>query len=89
LTTELSDRLRTTMRHHGDLWRYIDEALTTADLEAIELLSGGSGGGRGIKAVISHRANDRLRCAAKQRGCTVTALANSALREWLGGKHAA
>ncbi len=89
LTTEVNDRLRTMMRYHGELSRYVDEALTTADLEAVELLSGDSGRGRGITAVISHSANDRLRCAAKQRGCTVTALANSALKEWLGGKHAA
>ena len=89
LTTEVNDRLRTMMRYHGEVSRYIDEALTTADLGAVQLLSGDSGRGRGITAVISHSANDRLRCAAKQRGCTVTALANSALREWLGGKHAA
>jgi len=89
LTTEVNDRLRTMMRYHGELSRYIDEALSVADLDAIELLSGDSGRSRGIIAVISHSANDRLRRAAKQRGCTVMALANSALREWLGGKHAA
>ena len=89
LTTEVNDRLRTMMRYRGEFSRYIDEALSVADLDAIELLSGDSGRSRGITAVISHSANDRLRCAAKQRGCTVTALANSALREWLGGKHAA
>jgi hypothetical protein len=89
LTTEVSNRLRTIMRYHGELSRYIDEALTGADLETVELLAGDSGRGRGITAVISHSANDRLRCAAKQRGCTATALANSALKEWLGGKHAA
>ena len=89
LTTEVNDRLRTIMRNHGEFSRYIDEALTAADLEAVQLLSGESGRGRGITAVISHSAHDRLRSAAKQRGCTVTALANSALKEWLGGKHAA
>ena len=89
LTTEVSDRLRTMMRYRGELSRYIDEALSAADLDAIKLLSGDSGRSRGITAVISHSANDRLRCAAKQRGCTVTALANSVLKEWLGGKHAA
>ena len=89
LTTEVSDRLRTLMRHHGEISRYIDEALTAADLDAVQLLSGDSGRGRGITAVISHSANARLRSAAKQRGCTVTVLANSALKEWLGGKHAA
>ena len=89
LTTEVNDRLRTMMRYHGELSRCIDEALSAADLEAMELHSAGSGRGRGITAVISHSAHDRLRSAAKQRGCTVTALANSALKEWLGGKHAA
>jgi hypothetical protein len=89
LTTEVNDRLRTMMRYHGELSRYIDEALTAADLEAVKLLSSDSGRGRGITAVISHSANDRLRCAAKQRGCSVTALANGALKEWLRGKHAA
>ena len=89
LTTEVNDRLRTMMRYHGELSRYIDEALTAADLEAVELLSAESGRGRGITAVISHSAHDRLRCAAKQRDGTVTALANSALKEWLGWKHAA
>ena len=89
LTTEVNDRLRTMMRNHSEFSRYIDEALSAADLDGIELLSGDSGRSRGIAAVISHSANDRLRCAAKQRGCTVTALANSALKKWLGGKHAA
>jgi hypothetical protein len=77
------------MRYHGELSRYIDEVLAAADLEAVQLLSGDSGRGRSITAVISHSANARLRSAAKQRGCTVTVLANSALKEWLGGKHAA
>ena len=90
LTTEVNDRLRMMTRQHGELSRYIDEALSAADLDAIELLSGDSGRGRGIiKAVISHAANDRLRSAARQRGCTVTVIANSALMEWLGGKNAA
>ena len=89
LTTEVNDRLRMMMRYHGELSRYIDEALTAADLEAVQLLSGDAGRGRDITTVISHSANDRLRSAAKQRGCTVTVLANSALKEWLGGKHAA
>ena len=77
------------MRYHGELSRYIDEALTSSDLGAIELLPDVTGRRRSITAVISHSANNRLRSAAKQRGCTVIILANSALREWLRGKHAA
>lgn len=88
LTTELNDRLRTIMRYHGELSRCIDEALTSSDFGNIELLPDGGGKGRGITAVISHSANARLRSAAKQRGCTVTVLANSALKQWLGGKNA-
>jgi hypothetical protein len=88
LTTEVNDRLRTIMRYHGEPSRYIDEALASSDLGSIELSSDGGGRSRGITAVISHSANARFRCAAKERACTVTSLANSALREWLGGKHA-
>ena len=88
LTTEVSDRLRTMMRHHGEISRYINEALSAADLEAVELRSDAAGRGRRITAAISHSANDRLRSAAKRRGCTVAALANSVLKQWLGGKRA-
>ena len=88
LTSEVNDRLRTMMRYRGELSRHVDEALTSTDLGSIDLLSDGEGRSRGITADISHSANARLRFAAKQRGCTVTALANSAIKDWLGGKHA-
>ena len=88
LTTEVNDRLRTIMRYHGEFSRCTDEALTSSDLGSIELLPDGGVKGRSVTAVISHSANARLRSAAKQRGCTVTALANSALKQWLGGKSA-
>jgi hypothetical protein len=76
------------MRYPGELSRYIEEALTLSDLGSIELLPDGGVKGRGLTAVISHSANARLRSVAKQRGCTVRALANSALKEWLGGHNA-
>jgi hypothetical protein len=41
---------------------------------------------RGITAIVSGSASTRIRAAAKRRGCTVTALANSALDKWLGGR---
>jgi hypothetical protein len=88
LTRELNDRLRRIMRYHGELSRYIEEALTSSDLGSIELVPDGDGRSRGITAVISHSANARLRSVARQRGCTVRALANSALKEWLGGHNA-
>ena len=47
LTTEVNDRLRTMMRYHRELPRCIDEALSAADLEAVELLSAESGRARG------------------------------------------
>jgi hypothetical protein len=76
------------MRYHGELSRYVEEALTLSDFWSIELLPDGGVKGRGRTAVISHSANARLRSVAKQRGCTVTALANSALKGWLGGHNA-
>ena len=86
LTGDVNDRLRAMMRYHGELSRYIDDALTSLDLASIELLPATVGRrARGITAIVSGSANSRVRAAAKQRGCTVTALANSALDKWLGG----
>ena len=53
LTTEVNDRLRTMMRYHGELSRYIDKALTAADLEVVDLLSGDSDRGRDITVSFS------------------------------------
>ena len=75
------------MRYHGELSRYIDDALTSRDLTSIELMPVTLGrNARGITAIVSGSANSRVRVAAKRRGCTVTALANSALDKWLRRK---
>lgn len=42
----------------------------------------------GLTAVVSVHAISRLRAVAKGRGCSITALANSALENWLKGKNA-
>jgi hypothetical protein len=76
------------MCYHGELSLCIDEALTSSDLGSMELLPDGGAKARGVTVAISHSANARLRSAVKQRGCTVTALANSALKQWLGGNNA-
>jgi hypothetical protein len=84
LNTDLNERLRAQTRYQGDLSRSIDEALTRADLNQIELVRAKAGKtAPGLTAVISTRANALLRSAAKQRGCSITVLANSALRSWL------
>src|SRR5258708_772787 len=89
LTTDVNDRLRALMRYHGELSRHIDDALTSLDLASIELMPVTLGRRtRGITAIVSGSANTRVRAAAKQRGCTVTALANSALDKWLRGRRA-
>lgn len=89
LTADVNDRLRALMRYHGELSRYIDDALTSLDLASVELMPVTVGKRtRGITAIVSGSANTRVRAAAKQRGCTVTALANSALDKWLGGRRA-
>lgn len=88
LTSDVDERLRVLMRYRGDLSRCIDTALTSTDLGTIGLDSVAPGrSAPALTAVISGRANARIRSAAKQRGCTVTVLANSALRNWLGGKN--
>jgi hypothetical protein len=38
LTTDVNDRLRALTRYHGELSRYIDDALTSLDLASIELM---------------------------------------------------
>jgi hypothetical protein len=87
LTADVNDRLRALMRYHGELSRYIDDALTSLDLASIELMPFTVGRRtRGITVIVSGLANTRVRAAAKRCGCTVTALANSALDKWLGGR---
>ena len=87
LTADVNDRLRALTRYHGELSRYIDDALTSLDLASIELMPVTIGRpAQGITAIVSGSANTRVRAAAKRRGCTVTALANSALDKWLGGR---
>ena len=77
------------MRYHGELSRFIDEALTSLDLLSIELKNGVlSKGSRAITAIVSRSADERVRAAAQRRRCTVTAIANSALDKWLGERHA-
>jgi hypothetical protein len=89
LTTDVNDRLRALMRYHGELSRYIDDALTSLDLTTIELVPVTLGrSARGITAIVSGSANARVRAVAKRRGCTMTALVNSALDKWLGGRRA-
>jgi hypothetical protein len=89
LSADVNDRLRTMMRYHGELSRFIDQALTSLDLLSIEVKKGGlCGGSRAITAIVPRSANIRVRAAAQQRHCTVTAVANSALDKWLGERHA-
>ena len=87
LTSDVNDRLRTLMRHRGDLSQCVDAALNSTDLKAVELDPVVPGRiTPALTAIISGKANARIRSAAKLRGCTVTMLANSALRRWLGEK---
>jgi hypothetical protein len=84
LNPDVNERLRALMRYQGELSRYIDEALTGIDLGEIELIPARPGKSTpGLTAVISARANSLLRSVARQRGCSITVLANSALHRWL------
>jgi hypothetical protein len=88
LTSEVNDRLRELMRYRGDLSRQIDEALTSTDLTTVDLTAKKPWrAAHALTALVSSRANARLRATAKHRGCTVTMLANSAIQRWLGGKN--
>jgi hypothetical protein len=75
------------MRYQGELSRYIDEAPTRTDLNRIELIPARPGKSTpGLTAVISARANSALRLVARQRGCSITVLPNSAINHWLGNR---
>jgi hypothetical protein len=88
LNEDVNERLRALMRYQGELSRFIDEALTRTDLSSIELIPARPGKSTpGLTAVISARANTSLRATAQQRGCSITALANSALCAWLAEKN--
>lgn len=83
LTSEVNERLRESMRHRGDLSRQIDEALSRTDLTAVELNTIPPGRtAQALTAIVSPRASRQLREIARQRGCSVNALANSALSAW-------
>lgn len=87
LTSDVNERLRFMMRHCGDLSRYVDPALTSTDLGTVELeLVTPGRSAPALMALSSGRPNARVRSAARQRGCAVTTLANSALRKWLEDK---
>ena len=89
LMTEVNDRLRESMRHRGDLSRQIDEALCSTDLATVELDKIPPGtSAHALTAIISSRADRQLRDIARQRSCSVTALANGALSRWLAETHA-
>lgn len=84
LNADVNERLRAMVRYQGELSRYIDEALTSTDLGQVDLIPCRPGKSTpGLTAVISAGANSSLRVVARQRGCSITVLANSALYSWL------
>lgn len=84
LNAKANERLRSLTRYHGDLSRYIDEALKSVDFKtlAVEEVRAARDV-PGLTAVVSGDANAALRAAARQRGCSITALANRAVESWL------
>ena len=89
LNGDVNERLRAMLRYQGELSRYIDDALTAADLNKIQLIPAKPGKNTpGLTAVVSTRANSRLRTVAEERRCSITVLANSALETWLKERNA-
>jgi len=88
LNAEANDRLRSLTRYHGDLSRYIDEALRSADLRSLTIEEVRAARDvPGLTAVVSRDADTALRAAARERGCSITALANGAVESWLGKRN--
>src|SRR3954468_22329127 len=67
LTSEIDNGLRTLLRHRGDLSRFIEEALTTADLNRVALLSPCAWNGKGTTASIDKRTGERQICGKLSR----------------------
>jgi hypothetical protein len=89
LNAEVNDRLRSLTRYHGDLSQYVDEALRSADLNtlAVEEIRAARNV-PGLTAVISRESDAALRAAVRERGCSITGLANSAVESWLEKRNA-
>jgi hypothetical protein len=87
LNAEANERLRALTRYHGDLSRYIDDALRSADLRSLAVEEVRAARDvPGLTAVVSRDAAKALRAAARERGCSITALANRAVESWLRKK---
>jgi hypothetical protein len=86
LSSEIDNSLRSLLRYRGDLSRLIEEALTTADLKRVALLSPCAWKGRGTTASIDKHTGEILKSAASFRGCSANSLANSAIAAWLNSK---
>ena len=68
----------------GDLSRYSDEALRSVDFRTLPVEDVRAARDvPGLTAVVSRDANSALRAAARERGCSITALANCVVDNWL------
>jgi hypothetical protein len=86
LTAELNDQLRELLRYRGDLSKLVETDLSR-DLRTMDLLSIKLGrDAAALSAVISCKACDNLNLAARQRHCSDTRLASSALYAWLDAR---
>ncbi len=84
LTTEVNETLRVLLRYRGDLSRLIGEALSKTKLMEVELRRFETTGvAKGTTAMVSVLEGTTLKSAAKARGCSTNALANSAISNWL------
>src|ERR1700755_186622 len=69
------------------LSRHIDEALRSVDLKTVTVEEiRAARDVPGVTAVVSRDTNAALRTVARERGCSITALANGAVEIWLESK---
>jgi hypothetical protein len=66
----------------------LKERRTRLDISPYPITVSGASSFSGLTAVVSVHAISLLRAVAKGRGCSIAALANSALENWLKGKNA-
>lgn len=87
LTADVDARLRSMRRYHGELSRFIDQALISVNLLSVDLPPLQSVT-PGLTAVLSEEADRRLREAKATRRRSMSVIASGALSKWLGDRNA-
>jgi len=83
VSNAINDALREKLRYRGDVSRLINTALMETNLKTVVLTDCRPDRSAQFVARVDPKTDKSVRETAEKRGCTVSALANSALEKWL------